>query len=271
MKTLKVMIAVLIAQGLVFASQNVNAATVVVYNDNFENISPGGTPTPTVGTNFGTDNGLVIAAGAGTNSTTATHPGSPSGGSNIYYADRPDGESMGHFGGFSQDASTGDTVRAEMDMLVVSNAGGAGGMLFGLGSDGLGLAADGGYMSILFLANGDGSIDYRTATGWSTTSGTYTTDAWNHIVIDYAIGSSTATLTIGAGTPIAVTAPFAGAAGPASTTPPFDVDSVFIRTANGNAIGYVDNIIATVTSPIPEPASMAMLGLAAMCMLGRRR
>ena len=93
--------------------------------------------------------------------------------------------------------------------------------------------------------------------------GTLTRDAWHHIdvILDYL--SQTFALELD-GTTLATDLPFCGSNIGCNGAPVAELGWALFNTFGfGNHSGYIDNFsIATVAAAVPEPASIALLGIA---------
>lgn len=113
------------------------------------------------------------------------------------------------------------------------------------------------------LVRADGTAAYYddTLTNWHNVTGTFQTDAWVslEVIADYTAHTYQATLD-----GITWTANFTGYSAPMADT----VGLFSLAPVNASSTYFVDNVSVTI---IPEPASLALLGLAVVTLLRRHR
>ncbi|MEX2671739.1 MAG: PEP-CTERM sorting domain-containing protein [Phycisphaeraceae bacterium] len=242
-------------------SANATAAAVI-FQDDYENVAPGETPSPTVGSYIRNDATVVEAGGA--------NPASPTGGSNISYLWRPAGDGITTQIG-DEDPILNGTYRIEMDLLF-ADVQGNDYLQFGLLSDDGTFGGNWMVHGAIFSLRADGTIswynhnpDVHGGTGHKSIVGvSHTAGEWSHVAIEYELGNDDISLTVGSDTLI-MTLPFTGG------VPLNELSGTFITAGGGAGTGgYFDNVNITSTA-IPEPASAALLGLGGMMMLKRRR
>jgi len=248
----KTLITGLIAGGMVLcAGPSANAA--VVFADDFEDTSvvPGLPDAPQTGaypTSTTTDpESLVVAAGG-------SHPLSPGAGSNILNTTGKDR----NYGEFSSAAAGTGTVTYEFDARLDASTDNNFGVY---GNPTSTISLDGNDLGI-WLRLGAGGILYSYSGGWVnlTSAGvSHTEGAWQHYVIEYELGASTYDLTVGATT----------VTGVAMLGVMTEVNGVlFGQGGSSTTGGYTDNVEA---SFVPEPGSLAIAGLGALCLIVRKR
>jgi hypothetical protein len=107
---------------------------------------------------------------------------------------------------------------------------------------------------------GAGMMGYRYAGSWNNTAVPYTPDTWQHLTVVAHFASQTMDLTLDGNTQTGI--PFYGTIA--------DFGEAFFAAGGSTQAVYLDNVVAY-TGEIPEPASAALMGMASLLVLRRRR
>ena len=104
-----------------------------------------------------------------------------------------------------------------------------------------------------------GMIGYRYAGSCNDTTVPYTVDTWQHLTVVAHLGAQTMDLTLDGNSQSGI--PFYGAIA--------DLGDAFFAAGNPTQAVYLDDVVAY-TGEIPEPASLALVGMASLFAIRRR-